>query len=97
MRTRVRESGDISGLHTTGLHTHQLDFQMFYVLKGWVRFVYRLEDPDTGFTKEREYRFGPDDCCLQPPGILHNELECSDNLELIEVTSPADYSTVAVV
>ena len=40
--------------------------------------------------------FGPGDCCLQPPSILHNELECSDDLELIEITSPANYPTEAV-
>jgi mannose-6-phosphate isomerase-like protein (cupin superfamily) len=93
---RVRDGGDTSGLHTTGMHTHQLDFQMFYVLKGWIRFVYHVEDADSGETEERECTFGPGDSCLQPPGILHNELECSDDLELIEITSPASYETVAV-
>ena len=92
---RVRDGGDTSGLHTTGLHTHVLDFQMFYILKGWVRFVYHVDD-GAGGTEEREHRFEVSDCCHQPPGILHNELECSDDLELIEITSPADYPTVAV-
>ncbi len=92
---RVRDGDDTSGLHTTGLHTHALDFQMFYVLKGWIRFVYHLEDAESGETEERECKFGPGDSCLQPPGILHNELECSDDLELIEITSPAHYETVA--
>jgi mannose-6-phosphate isomerase-like protein (cupin superfamily) len=92
---RVRDGGDTSGLHTTGLHTHALDFQMFYVLKGWIRFVYHVEDSESGETEEREHTFGPGDCCHQPPGILHNELECSDDLELIEITSPAAYETVA--
>ena len=43
-----------------------------------------------------EHTFGPGDCCLQPPGIVHNELECSDDLELLEITSPASYETVAL-
>jgi hypothetical protein len=30
---------------------------------------------------------------VQPPGILHNELDCSDDLELLEITSPADFQT----
>ena len=76
-------------------HYHKVDFQMIYVLKGWVRFVYHVEDADGGETEVRECKFGPGDCCLQPPGILHNELECSDDLELIEITSPAAYETVA--
>ncbi len=92
---RVRDGGDTSGLHSTGMHTHQLDFQMIYILKGWIRFVYHVEDADSGETEVRECRFGPGDSCLQPPGILHNELECSDDLELIEFTSPARYETTA--
>ena len=92
---RVRDGGDVSGLHTTGLHTHALDFQMIYILKGWMRFVYHVDD-GAGGTEAREHKFGAGDCCHQPPGILHNELECSDDLELIEITSPADYETIAV-
>ena len=34
------EDGGHHDLHTTGLHRHLCDFQMVYVLKGWIRFVY---------------------------------------------------------
>ena len=68
----------------TGIHLHELDFQMIYVLKGWIKFIYK----DHG-----EFRFSEGDCCLQPPNIIHNELECSDDLELIEITSPATFKT----
>lgn len=74
-------------LHTTGLHQHLCDFQMFYVLKGWIRFIY---------DGEGEYTFHEGDCCLQPAGIVHNELECSDDLEVLEIYSPAVHETVAV-
>jgi len=74
-------------LHTTGLHQHLLDFQMFYVLKGWIRFIYEGEG---------EYTFREGDCCLQPAGIVHNELECSDDLEVLEIYSPAVHETVVV-
>jgi hypothetical protein len=30
---------------------------------------------------------------LQPPGIRHREVTHSDDLELIEVTSPAEFAT----
>jgi hypothetical protein len=30
---------------------------------------------------------------LQPPGIVHNELECSDDVEVLEVYSPARHET----
>ena len=82
---RIKSGSDAHELHTTGLHRHLCDFQMFYVLKGWIRFTYEGHG---------EHTFGPGDCCLQPPGIVHNELDCSDDLELLEITSPGDYETV---
>jgi mannose-6-phosphate isomerase-like protein (cupin superfamily) len=84
---RVKKDEDHTSLHSTGLHQHKLDFQMIYILKGWIKFTY---------AGHGEHTFGPGDCCLQPPGIVHNELDCSDDLELLEITSPGDYATVAV-
>ena len=81
-----KDSGDHE-LHTTGLHQHLLDFQMFYVLKGWIKFVYEGEG---------EYTFNEGDCVLQPAGIVHNELDCSDDLEVLEIYSPAVHETVAL-
>jgi mannose-6-phosphate isomerase-like protein (cupin superfamily) len=86
----IRIKADSAGaheLHTTGLHQHQCDFQMFYVLKGWIRFVYEGQG-------EQTFRAG--DCVLQPPGIVHNELECSDDVEVLEIYSPAVHPTVVV-
>lgn len=68
-----------------GRHYHTTDFQMVYVLKGWVKFVYEGEG---------EILFRPGDAVLQPPEIRHELIECSDNLELLEITSPADFDTV---
>ncbi len=84
---RVKENAGDFDLHTTGLHRHHLDFQMIYILKGWIRFEYEGQGERT---------FGPGDCCMQPAGIVHNELECSDDLELLEITSPAKYETAAI-
>ena len=87
----IRIKNDSHGahdLHTTGLHQHQCDFQMFYVLKGWIRFVYEGQG---------EHTFHKGDCILQPPGIVHNELDCSDDVEILEVYSPAVHQTVVVV
>ena len=86
----IRIKDDAAGaheLHTTGLHRHECDFQMFYVLKGWIRFVYETEGA---------HIFHIDDCILQPPGIVHNELDCSDDLEILEIYSPAVHPTVVV-
>ena len=32
-------------------------------------------------------------CVLQPPGIIHREVRHSDDMELIEIISPADFGT----
>ena len=86
IRIKKGECGD-RDLHTTGLHQHLCDFQMFYVLKGWIRFVYEGKG---------EHTFQAGDCVLQPPAIVHNELECSDDVEILEVYSPAVHKTVVV-
>jgi uncharacterized protein YjlB len=60
---------------------------MFYVLKGWIKFVYEGQG---------EHLFREGDCVLQPAGIVHNELDCSDDLEVLEIYSPAVHQTVVV-
>jgi len=75
----------VPGRHSEGhWHTHELEFQMIYVLKGWVVFEYEGQG-------RHIMRVGT--CALQPPGIRHRELSHSDDMELIEVISPADFST----
>ena len=77
---RVRKEGPgAHDLHTTGLHRHECDFQMFYVLKGWMRFVYEGQG-------EHTVREG--DCVLQPAGIVHNELECSECTRNADAMTP---------
>lgn len=82
-----REAAGDHQLHTTGLHTHQCDFQMFYVLKGWIKLVYEGQG---------EHTFHAGDCVLQPAGIVHNELDCSDDVEVLEIYSPAVHQTLVV-
>ena len=71
-----------------GLHRHdEIDFQLVYILKGWMRFWY----------EGRGETLAPSGTCiLQPPGIRHDVLEWSDDLELLEVTSPQDFTTEAL-
>lgn len=68
-------------------HAHDLAFQMVYVLCGWVRFEYE----DIG-----EVELRPGDCVWQPPRIRHREIAHSDDLELIEITAPAEFATTEV-
>jgi mannose-6-phosphate isomerase-like protein (cupin superfamily) len=65
-------------------HHHEVQFQMVYVLKGWIKFHYE----GVG-----EVTLKAGSCVNQPPGIRHTELGHSDDLELIEIVSPADFQT----
>jgi mannose-6-phosphate isomerase-like protein (cupin superfamily) len=65
-------------------HHHALDFQLVYVLRGWIAFDYEGVGP---------VRLEPGSCVVQPPGIRHTELGHSDDLELLELTLPAEFPT----
>jgi len=65
-------------------HRHALDFQMVYVTKGWVEFEYEHEGL-------KMLRAGS--CVLQPAGIRHREVRHSDDMELLEITSPGEFQT----
>ena len=69
------------------VHYHHVQFQMIYCAKGWVRVVYEDQGPS--------FVMHAGDCVLQPPGIRHRVLECSDGLEVIEIGSPAEHRTLA--
>ncbi|WP_454873538.1 cupin domain-containing protein [Paraburkholderia xenovorans] len=66
-------------------HTHSIDFQLFFVLRGWVIFEYE----DIGVT-----RMEAGSSVYQPPGIRHRELEHSDDFEVLEIVSPAEFATM---
>ena len=86
----IRVTEDAKGdqdLRTTGVHRHECDFQMFYVLKGWITMLYEGQG---------ELTFHEGDCCLQPAGIAHNEIRCSEDNVTLEVYSPAVHKTVAM-
>lgn len=67
------------------VHFHEIRVQLIYCLRGWVRVVY--EDQGEAFVMEAG------DCVLQPPEIRHRVLECSDGLEVLEISSPAQHVT----
>lgn len=77
----------VPGMESPGAwHSHELDFQMVYVTRGWVVFEYEGQG-------EHVLRAGS--CVLQPPGIRHREVRHSDDMELIEITAPAEFATQA--
>ena len=68
-------------------HRHLTQFQLVYVLKGWIEFEYQ----DQGVV-----RLEAGACVHQPPGIRHRELGHSDDVELLEIVMPGDFSTELV-
>ena len=66
-------------------HYHDVEFQMIYVLKGWMKGEY----DGAGVVTMRE-----GSCWLQPPRIKHTVLDYSEDCELLEVILPADFDTV---
>jgi mannose-6-phosphate isomerase-like protein (cupin superfamily) len=68
-------------------HTHSLDFQMVYVLRGRMR---------TYFEGVGERTLEAGDCMYQEPGIKHRVLDYSDDLEVLEITIPAEFETRTV-
>jgi hypothetical protein len=66
-------------------HYHDVEFQMVYVLKGWIK----SEFDGAGAVTMRE-----GSCWLQPPKIKHAVLDYSSDCELLEIIMPADFDTV---
>ena len=65
-------------------HIHECDFQMVYVLNGWATFEYEGQG---------EHTIRKGDTVLQTPMIKHREIACSDDFEVLEIVSPADFKT----
>jgi quercetin dioxygenase-like cupin family protein len=66
-------------------HYHDVEFQMIYVLKGWMT---------TEFEGEGTHTFQAGSCWIQPPRIKHTVKGYSDDCELLEIILPADFETV---
>ncbi|MGB3489712.1 MAG: cupin domain-containing protein [Xanthobacteraceae bacterium] len=67
------------------LHFHDTQFQMVYVLKGWVK---------TELEGEGEVTMRQGSAWTQPPHIKHKINDYSEDAELLEVILPADFETV---
>lgn len=81
----IRLIGPCNPDEVSKLHYHAVDFQMVYVLKGWVRAQFDGE----GVVEMRE-----GSCWIQPPQIRHMILDYADNSELLEIILPAEFETV---
>lgn len=66
-------------------HYHEVDFQMVYVLKGWI---------ETDLKGQGPIVMKQGSCWIQPPGIEHAVTGYSDDCEVLEIVLPADFKTV---
>jgi hypothetical protein len=81
----IRLIGPCNPQEVSKLHFHDVDFQMVYVLKGWVKTY--MEGQGENLMKEGS-------SWTQPPRIRHLIMDYSDDVELLEVILPADFKTV---
>jgi hypothetical protein len=81
----IRLMGPCNPAEVSKLHFHDVEFQMVYVLKGWVKTYMEGH----GETMMRE-----GSAWTQPPRIKHLIMDYSDDVELLEVILPADFRTV---
>ena len=81
----IRLIGPCNPAEVSKLHFHDVEFQMVYVLKGWVKTY--MEGQGETLMKEGS-------CWTQPPRIKHLIMDYSDDVELLEVILPAEFRTV---
>jgi mannose-6-phosphate isomerase-like protein (cupin superfamily) len=81
----IRLQGPCNPAEVSKLHYHDVEFQMVYVLKGWVK---------TYMDGQGETLMREGSAWTQPPKIKHMILDYSDDVELLEVILPAEFKTV---
>jgi mannose-6-phosphate isomerase-like protein (cupin superfamily) len=81
----IRLIGPCNPAEVSKLHFHDVEFQMVYVLKGWVK---------TYMEGQGETLMEQGSAWTQPPKIKHLILDYSDDVELLEVILPAEFKTV---
>ena len=81
----IRLIGPCNPAEVSKLHFHDVEFQMVYVLKGWVK---------TYLEAQGETLMKAGSAWTQPPRIKHLILDYSDDVELLEVILPAEFKTV---
>jgi mannose-6-phosphate isomerase-like protein (cupin superfamily) len=80
----IRLIGPCNPDEVSKLHYHDVEFQMVYVLNGWVK-TYMEGVGETTFQTGSSW--------TQPPKIRHLIMDYSDDVELLEVILPADFET----
>jgi mannose-6-phosphate isomerase-like protein (cupin superfamily) len=81
----IRLIGPCNPAEVSKLHFHDVEFQMVYVLKGWIK---------TYMEGQGETLMKQGSAWTQPPRIRHLIMDYSDDVELLEVILPAEFKTV---
>jgi uncharacterized RmlC-like cupin family protein len=68
-----------------GRHLHNTDFHMIFVMRGWFR---------TEFEGLGEVVVRQGDCIAYQGEIPQQHIEYSDDFEVMQIASPADYNTL---
>ena len=68
-------------------HIHKTTFQLVYILKGWIEFEYEGQGV---------IRLEAGSCVHQPPEIRHRELGHSEDIEMLEIVLPGNFTTEEV-
>jgi quercetin dioxygenase-like cupin family protein len=85
-RMRAQVTSATQGLgQPTGWHYHVCEQQFIYMMKGWV---------DLEFEDGTKVRLKQGDSMMIPGGTRHNETATADELEILEVSVPAEMKTV---
>jgi len=66
-------------------HYHDVEFQLVYVLKGWMK---------SEFEGAGVITMEAGSCWIQPPRIKHTVLDYSGDCEVLEIIMPAEFDTV---
>jgi quercetin dioxygenase-like cupin family protein len=85
-KMRVQVTSATQGLgEPTGWHYHVCEHQLVFMLKGWV---------DLEFEDGTKIHLVEGDSLMIPGGMRHNETGTANELELLEVSVPAEMKTV---
>ena len=83
----IRKNGKKQKDDVQEWHCHDCNFQFVLVLKGWAEFEWEGEGVR---------RMEKGDCVNQRPGIPHREIATSEDYEVLEIVSPANFETRVV-
>ncbi len=82
----IRLLGRCEPAEVSKRHYHDVDFQLVFMLKGWMKGEYN----------GRKITMRPGSCWIQPKKIKHTVLDYSEDCEMLEIVLPADFDTVEV-